>query len=292
MRIREFTTFLILTILLVSIFFINNSQFLRAFLRNSGSNSNDSVYKGSANSAQISSHNNQVSSGAQFLSPQISTISRDSSSSMNNTMIGRATATNPSSELTPSNLTTSLDSIISPKALLASAIDQIRNSTTKIIRSDNQTSSTIFVRNPWTMLLSHQIIPPKDFILVYDTIGYKIISGQVYAKLPCDSNSKSSLQVLIGQLSKLGPAQLQLISGLSKPGYMCVYYADLTSNNNTTAIVTKSASNEAKNHSASEVVSRAGNLTITNIELLNPTAYQVILPDTSSLSISVNQISR
>ena len=40
----------------------------------------------------------------------------------------------------------------------------------------------------------------------------------------------------------------------------------------------------------SEVGLREDNLTITNIELLNPRDYRVILPDTASLAISVNQI--
>jgi hypothetical protein len=35
---------------------------------------------------------------------------------------------------------------------------------------------------------------------------------------------------------------------------------------------------------------REGNLTITYIELFNPTNYRVVLPSTASLSISVNQI--
>ncbi len=35
---------------------------------------------------------------------------------------------------------------------------------------------------------------------------------------------------------------------------------------------------------------RAGNFTITYIELFNPTDYRVVLPSTASLSISVNQI--
>jgi hypothetical protein len=289
-RKQQYVTISILSILLASIFFIDNSQFLKAVVQNNSTNSNNTIDMRIANPARITSQNGQTSSGSpSFLSSQIST---QTSPSMNNTIGGRAATMNPTPDLTPSNLTATLDSIMSPKALLASAIDQIRNSTSKIISSDNQTAATIIVRNPGTMLLSHQIIPPKDFILVYDAIGYKIVNGQIYAKLPCDSNSKSPLQILIGRLSELKPAQLQLITGLSKPGYTCMYYVHLTSGNNTTGVITNATSKETKMHSIlkSEVGLREDNLTITNIELLNPRDYRVILPDTASLAISVNQI--
>jgi hypothetical protein len=187
---------------------------------------------------------------------------------------------------------------LSPQALLASTIDQIRNSTSRNDNSNNETSAarnaTIFVRNPGILLLSHQIIPPKDFIPVYDAMPYKIMNGQVSAKLPCDSNSKPSLQILAGQLSELKVAQLKLITAVSQPGFMCMYYANLTSTNNDTVVTTNATSKMFK---VNNVVKsggvgglREGNLTITYVELFNPTDYRVVLPSTASLSISVNQI--
>jgi hypothetical protein len=141
------------------------------------------------------------------------------------------------------------------------------------------------------MLLSHQIIPPKDFILIYDATRYKIVNGQILAKLPCDSNSKSPLQILIGRLSELKPAQLQLIAGLSRPGYTCMYYVHLTSDK-TAAAITDAPTGEAKMRRIIKtgVGLREDNLTITNIELLNPTSYSMILPNTASLAISVKEI--
>ncbi|MGB8935587.1 MAG: hypothetical protein WCC17_10840 [Candidatus Nitrosopolaris sp.] len=289
MRKQQYVTISILSILLASIFLIDNSQYIKALVQNNNSNSNDAIDTRVAIPTRIASQNSQTSSGFQSLSPQMST---QTSPSMNNTIGGRAATMNPTPEITPSNLTTTLDSIMNPKALLASAIDQIRNSTSKIISNNNQTAATVFVRNQGTILLSHQIIPPKDFILIYDAIRYKIVNGQIFAKLPCDSNSKSPLQILIGRLSELKPAQLQLITGLSKPGYTCMYYVHLTSENNTTAAITNATSKEAKMHSIMkpEVGLGEDNLTITNIELLNPTDYSLILPNTASLAISVNQI--
>jgi hypothetical protein len=246
MRKKQYITISCLSILLASVFFMDNSQ--------AGNNNlTDRV----PISAPFISQSNQTFSFPSVMGSQIST---ESYPSINNTIGGRAAIVNPTPELTSSNLTAILGSVTSPKALLASAIDQIRNSTAKMVGGDNQTAVNIFVRNPETMLLSHQIIPPKDFILVYDAIGYKI-----------------------GQLSELKPAQLQLISGLSKPGYTCTYYAELVSTKNNDPVITNTNSNEA-------VTSGVGNLTVTNIELLNPTNYRVTLPDTATLTISVNQI--
>jgi hypothetical protein len=171
-------------------------------------------------------------------------------------------------------------------------MDQIRNSTVRNDNSNNKTSvpgnAIIFVRNPGILVLSHQIIPPHDFIPVYYAMPWEIMSGQVYAKLPCDSNSKPSLQILAGQLSRLEPAQLKLITALSQPGSICMYDANLTSTINTTGKLPK-VDNIVTSGGVGPGV-REGNFTITYIELFNPTNYRVVLPSTASLSISVNQV--
>ena len=206
----------------------------------------------------------------------------------------------PPAQNNQSNLTSAFGSLMSPKFLLGSAIDQIRNSTANTVAHKNETvtgNATIVVVNPRVLLLSHQIIPPKDFILVYDSIPSKIINGQISAKLPCDSNSKSSLQVLVGQLSEVKPAKLKLIPGLSQPGYVCMYYANLTSTNNDTVVTSNTTGNYSKvdNMTTSESAGprpalKTENPTITYIELFNPTNYRVVLTNTASVSISVDQI--
>jgi hypothetical protein len=70
-----------------------------------------------------------------------------------------------------------------------------------------------------------------------------------------------------------------------------MYYVHLTSNK-TAAGITDAHNGEAK---MSRIIKtgvglREDNLTITNIELLNPTSYSMILPNTASLAISVKQI--
>jgi hypothetical protein len=271
-----YVTFAIASIILVSLLFLNNNQVQNLLAQNN-------------NSRTSSSNTTIVKAATTTKNPY----------SMNST-IGKGVVTMKTTPaLTSSNPANILESFMSPKALLASTIDQIRNSTSRHDHSNNETSAarnaTILLKNPGILLLSHQIIPPKDFIPVYDAMPYKIMNGQVYAKLPCDSNSKPSLQILAGQLSELKVAQLKLITAVSKPGYMCMYYANLTSTNNDTVVSTNATSNvpNVDNIVTSGGVGgglRKGNLTITYVELFNPTDYRVVLPSTASLSISVNQV--
>ena len=209
-------------------------------------------------------------------------LAENNASSINST-IGKFETPTPKLTSNPANI---LESFMSPKALLASTIDQIRNSTERNDNSNNETSvtrnQTIFVQNPGVLLLSHQIIPPKDFIPVYDAMPYEIRNAQVSAKLPCDSNSKPSLQILAGQFSELEPAKLRLITTLSQPGYMCMYYANLGSMNNNTLVTT------ADNINRVDRTMRSG--VVTYIELFNPTEDRIILPSTASIYVSVNQI--
>jgi hypothetical protein len=192
------------------------------------------------------------------------------------------------------NLTTAFDSLMNPKVLLGSAIDQIRNSTARSVSGNNETAAdkaTISVIDPRILILSHQIIPPKDFILVYAAIPLRILSGQVAAKLPCDSNSRSPLQIRVGQPSDIRPVQLKLITALSQPGYVCMYYANVTSTTHDSVVTPEATSKDSNvpNIPRSEGVGpavRAGNLTITYIELFNPTDNRVVFPSTASLSIS------
>jgi hypothetical protein len=198
----------------------------------------------------------------------------------------------------PPNPTNTVESVIgsflNPKVLLSSAIHQIRNSTASSVSSnDSNRNSTIVVGDYDTVLLSHQIIPPKDFIPLFDAPPYNVMEGHVSAKLPCNANSTSALKIFIakirvGQPLELKAVQLQLVRDLSKPGYTCVYHESLPF---TTATRTAGASTEAKGNNTDTAVSGVtANLTITDVGLLNPTDYQVILPDTSSIAIGFNEI--
>jgi len=260
-----YVTLAITIILSASILLINNNQFQLLLAQNnnrSGSN-NTTLVKAATTIKNPYSVNNTISKGLATMKP--------------------------TPALTSPDATNILQSFLNPKTMLGTAINQIRNSTVRNDNSSNNKTSAagnaiIFVRNPGILVLSHQIIPPHDFVPVYDAMPYEIMNGQVYAKLPCDSNSKPSLQILAGQLSRLKAAQLKIITALSQPGYICMYDANLTSTTNATGKLPK-----VDNIVTSGGV-RAGNFTITYIELFNPTDYRVVLPSTASLSISVNQI--
>jgi hypothetical protein len=178
---------------------------------------------------------------------------------------GARTLTSPSN---PANTGESLiGSFLNPKVLLSSAIDQIRKSTGITNITPNR-KVPIVVWNYDTVLLSRQIIPPKDFIPLFDALPYGAMNGYMSAKLPCSANSTSPLKIFIarisvGQSSEFRLVPLQIVAQLSKPAYMCVYHGNIPS---------KNVGNE------------------TQIELFNPTSSQVILPDTSSAAIGFNVV--
>jgi hypothetical protein len=148
----------------------------------------------------------------------------------NSSKLNEGTATMAS----PPNPTNTVESVIgsflNPKVLLSSVLDQIRNSTASGVSSnDSNRNSTIVVGDYDKALLSHQIIPPKNFIPFFDAPPYNLMEGHVSAKLPCNENSTMPLKIFIakirvGQTRELKPVQLQLVRDLSKPGYTCVYH--------------------------------------------------------------------
>jgi hypothetical protein len=150
-----------------------------------------------------------------------------------------------------------------PSSAQTSSVDKLQRNTTEIT----------ITRNVDTLLLAHQIIPPRDFLHIYDTDPYSITSGHISAKIPCDANSSSSLQMLVGHLPQLKPLQLDPIKELSKPGYLCMYEGN---------IGLPVASNGTS-------INTGGSTLTTDLILLNPTDYRIILPNTSTVVISVNQ---
>jgi len=129
------------------------------------------------------------------------------------------------------------------------------------------------VRDSETILLSGQVIPPKDYIHLYDSSPYKITNGHLAVKIPCDESFQPQLNVLVGQAPNLQSISLLLIEELSKPSKLCIYHADLEE----TAQVS---------HATPDV--KIG--TITDIALQNPGIRAIELPPTSSITIGVNEI--
>jgi hypothetical protein len=129
------------------------------------------------------------------------------------------------------------------------------------------------VRDSETILLSGQVIPPKDYIHLYDSSPYKIVNGHIAAKIPCDESFQPQLNVLVGQAPNLQSISLSVIEELSKPGKLCIYHADL---DETTPV----------SHATPDV--KIG--TITDIAIQNPGIRAIELPPTSSITIGVNEI--
>jgi hypothetical protein len=159
-----------------------------------------------------------------------------------------------------------LESMGSPGNLMDSVLDEVRNTNTSET-SVEHTGADSYSQGE-NIILSHQIIPAKDFIHLYDTYPFAIAEGSISAKLPCDSDNSTHLKVMIGQIPKLQPANLSVEKDLSRPGYMCLYNFEIqqnsTSNRNTSAI--------------------------TDIVLFNTSGKRTVLPNTSTFVIGVTKL--
>jgi hypothetical protein len=122
------------------------------------------------------------------------------------------------------------------------------------------------VRDSTAILLSGQTIPGRSFIHLYDSTPDAIATGHVAAKIPCDENSNATLTILTGSAPNLQPTELELLPELSTPGELCLYHADLASEQG------------------------GGNMTITDIAIQNPGEDDVELPATSTVVIGVNKV--
>ncbi len=159
-----------------------------------------------------------------------------------------------------------LESIGSPDNLMDSVLDKVRNTNTSDTSLDDN-GADLYSRGE-NIILSHQIIPAKDFIHLYETYPFAIAEGSVSAKLPCDSDTSTHLRLLVGQIPKLQPANLSIEKDLSRPGYMCLYNFDIQQN--------------STRNSYTPV--------ITDIVLFNTSDERTVLPNTSTFVIGVTKI--
>jgi hypothetical protein len=148
--------------------------------------------------------------------------------------------------------------------MFASAQQQSTNATgTAAEHTEGETGSTT-VRDSTAVLLAGETIPGGSFIHLYDSTPDAIATGHVAAKIPCDDNSNATLTILTGSAPNLQPAELELLPELSTPGGLCLYHADLASE-------------------------QGGNMT-TDIAIQNPGEDDVELPATSTVVIGVNNV--
>jgi hypothetical protein len=153
-------------------------------------------------------------------------------------------------------------SILSIYAVYGNAIPNAYAQSTMNTTSPSQPGGGTITRDSVTVLLDTKQVPPKDFIHLYDTTPYKIVNGHIAAKLPIDQNNQTQLQILVGQAPNLKPAELEFVRELSTPGKMGIFHVDLPQGNDTT----------------------------TDIAILNPTNQPITMPDTSGVTIGINEI--
>jgi hypothetical protein len=122
------------------------------------------------------------------------------------------------------------------------------------------------------LFLEGKTIPAGDFIPIYSTVHYVIIPGHatiivhILAKLPCDADSKSPIQMLVGHIPIIKVIQPNLVPELSTTG-MCLYNLDLGSKPGV-----------------------ANSQIITDVVLKNPTDKAITFPPSSTVILSVNEV--
>jgi hypothetical protein len=148
----------------------------------------------------------------------------------------------------------------------------INATTTRSEEEESTNATSTVVRDSLFAYMDGRVLPPNDFIHLYDTTPYMIMDGRVAAKLPCNEQSQTPFQILIGQAPNMTSAQLELVAELSRPGQICLYHADL--------------------HSAhgDDPQGSAEGRAITDIAIMNPTNAEIPFPVTSTVVIGLNEI--
>ena len=131
---------------------------------------------------------------------------------------------------------------------------------------EKEYNKTSTVRDSVTLLLQDNIIPAGDFIHLYDSTPYHIMNGHIALKLPCEDDSTSPIQVLVGSAPNMTAATLENVPPLSTPGEQCLYHMDLMPSGNVT--------------------------TLTDIALSNTGEENIEFPPTSSVVIGINEVKK
>jgi hypothetical protein len=152
---------------------------------------------------------------------------------------------------------------IGTTTVMFASAQQPTNATGTIEHTKGEAGGTA-VRDSTAILLAGETIPGGSFIHLYDSTPDAISTGHIAAKIPCDENSNSTLTILAGSAPNLQPTELELLPELSTPGDLCLYHADLASE-------------------------QGGNMT-TDIAIQNPGEEDMELPATSTVVIGVNKV--
>ena len=149
-------------------------------------------------------------------------------------------------------------------AIVVSAQQTTTNTTGTAAEHTEGEAGGTEVRDSTAILLAGETIPGGSFIHLYDSTPDAIATGHVAAKIPCNEDSNATLTIVTGSAPNLQPAELELLPELSTPGELCLYHADLASE-------------------------QGGNMT-TDIAIQNTGEEDVELPATSTVVIGVNKV--
>jgi hypothetical protein len=153
---------------------------------------------------------------------------------------------------------------IGTSTVMFASAQQPTNTTGTAAEHTEGEAGGITVRDSTAILLAGETIPGGSFIHLYDSTPDAIATGHVAAKIPCNENSNATLSILTGSAPNLQPTKLEPVPELSTPGELCLYHADLASE-------------------------QGGNMT-TDIAIQNPGEEDVELPATSTVVIGVNKV--
>lgn len=134
-----------------------------------------------------------------------------------------------------------------------------QNSEIKMIKSDG-----FVVSDSQSLMLEGDSLPSNSFIHLYDSSPYQIMSGHIAAKLPCNEDGVTDVQILMGQIHALELVNLQSVTELSDPDNLCQYHVDVKSTNDNP---------------------------VTDIVIQNNSTEDIEFPSTSSFIINVNGLS-
>jgi hypothetical protein len=140
------------------------------------------------------------------------------------------------------------------------------NQTQTTAGEEQEYSKTGTVRDSVTVLLQDETIPAGDFIHFYDSTPYHIMNGHIALKAPCEDDSTTPIQILIGSAPNMTAATLENIAPLSTPGEQCLYHVDLVPSGNAT--------------------------TLTDVALKNTSDEDIDFPPTSTIVIGVNEVTK
>jgi hypothetical protein len=174
-----------------------------------------------------------------------------------------------SNYLEPNNTTTLNITTVSPdKNNITISYNNNNLTDDNNITSNNNSNNSIENMQSMMILPYPMTISSKDYIPLYSSMPYKIMNGNILAKLPC--NSTNSLLQIVGTSAdnNLFPIQMNLISNFSKLGSMCMYQSQIPND----------LSNLLYSH------------TITNIYLYNPLDVSLEVPTTTSIFIGIHKL--